>query len=153
MSRTWNPAQILHSYAPFSILPLRLQEKFAPELKNVGFWYFPTQRGECFWQMVHIMHVYVYCTCPLMAENFVVFVYLKAFFFLVFWAVSHEARRRSAALSWKSCKFDAFWGLCCRGESQSRHGSAVGQNQSIRSFACTLMPIVARAQRNSSVVS
>lgn len=46
-----------------------------------------------------------------------------------------------------------FKGLCCRGESQSRHGSAVGQNQSIRSFACTLMPIVAQAQRNSSVVS
>lgn len=75
----------------------------------------------------------------------------------IFPTVTHPAVKSSTALSWISWNQGSlilFGTLPLRWVTgKSWHSIAAGQNQSIRSFAYTLMRTVAQAQRNSSVVS
>lgn len=77
--------------------------------------------------------------------------------FFICTAVSHRAKKRGPApsqTSWNLVSLILFGTVLLRWVTvESWHSIAEGQNQSIRSFAYTLMWTVAQAQRNSSVVS
>lgn len=119
-----------------------------PELRNVGLWYFSAQK----WMLMTKSpnsgcspFLYIFPDC----RETLLFCLVKGFFILT--AVRHETLHRSNLTSCNPVSLILFGTVLLRWVTvESWHNSAEGH--SIRSYAHTLMWMVAQAQRNSSVV-